>query len=124
MFAERERRPSTTCSSGNGDIGRRFPDDDERWRGAVSIELLRDAVGAVEELGFAVGNVDVAVVTEQPKIRAFADEMRQRLAEALHVAPERVSVKGKTGEGIGEVGRGEALVVHAVALLTRRPGES
>ena len=111
-------------AAGAGDIGRRFPDDDERWRGAVSIELLRDAVGAVEELGFAVGNVDVAVVTEQPKIRAFAEEMRQRLAEALHVAPERVSVKGKTGEGIGEVGRGEALVVHAVALLTRRPGES
>ena len=111
-------------AAGAGDIGRRFPDDDERWRGAVSIELLRDAVGAVEELGFAVGNVDVAVVTEQPKIRAVAEEMRQRLAEALRVAPERVSVKGKTGEGIGEVGRGEALVVHAVAMLTRRPGES
>ena len=63
--------------------------------------------------------MDVVVVTEQPKIRAFAAEMRRRLAEALHVAPERVSIKGKTGEGIGEVGRGEALVVHAIAMLTR-----
>ena len=106
-------------AAGAGDIGQRFPDDDDRWRGAASIELLRDAVGAVRDLGFAVGNVDVVVVTEQPKIRAFAMEMRQRLAEALHVGPERVSVKGKTGEGIGEVGRGEALVVHAVAMLTR-----
>ena len=106
-------------AAGAGDIGQRFPDDDERWRGAVSIELLRDAAGAVRDLGFTVGNVDVVVVTEQPKIRAFAAEMRQRLAEALHVAPERVSIKGKTGEGIGEVGRGEALVVHAIAMLTR-----
>ena len=111
-------------AAGAGDIGQRFPDDDDRWRGAASIELLRDAAGAVRELGFVVGNVDVVVVTEQPKIRAFAAEMRQRLAEALQAAPEQVSVKGKTGEGIGAVGRGEALVVHAVAMLLRRPDEA
>ena len=108
-------------AAGAGDIGQRFPDDEERWRGAASLELLRDAAGAVRELGFAVGNVDVVVVTEQPKIRLLAAGMRNNLADALHVAPERVSVKGKTGEGIGEVGRGEALVVHAVAMLTRAP---
>lgn len=107
-------------AAGAGDIGQRFPDDDERWRGAVSIELLRDAVDAVRDLGFAVGNADVVVVTEQPKIRGHAAEMRQRLAAVLRVAPERVSIKGKTGEGIGAVGRGEALIVHAVATLIRR----
>ena len=102
-----------------GDIGQRFPDDDERWQGASSIELLRNAMEAVRNLGFAVGNVDVVVVTERPKIRAVAEEMRQRLADALLVAPDRVSVKGKTSEGVGEVGRGEALAVHAVAILWR-----
>ena len=106
-----------------GDIGQRYPDDDDRWRGARSIELLRDSVEAVRGMGFAVSNVDVVIVTEQPKIRPFAGEMRQRLADALRVGPERVSVKGKTGEGMGEVGRGEALVVHAVALLVRPAGQ-
>ncbi len=106
-------------AAGAGDIGQLFPDDDDRWKGAASIELLRDAMGAVRKQGFAVGNVDVVVVTERPKIRAVAGAMRQRLAEVLLVAPERISVKGKTAEGVGEVGRGEALVVHAVAMLTR-----
>ena len=104
-------------AAGAGDIGQRFPDNDERWKGAASIELLRDAMGAVRGMGFAVGNVDVVVVTERPKIRAVAQEMRRRLADALLVAPDRVSIKGKTGEGVGEVGRGEALAVHAVAIL-------
>ncbi|MCE2542748.1 MAG: 2-C-methyl-D-erythritol 4-phosphate cytidylyltransferase [Acidobacteria bacterium] len=106
-------------AAGAGDIGQLYPDDEDRWKGAASIELLRDAMGAVRKLGFAVGNVDVVVVTERPKIRAVAGTMRQRLAEVLLVAPERISVKGKTGEGVGEVGRGEALVVHAIAMLTR-----
>lgn len=105
--------------AGAGDIGQRFPDDDERWGGAVSIELLRDAAGHVREQGFAVGNVDVVIVTERPKIRAHAAEMRQRLADVLQIAPERVSIKGKTNEGVGEIGRGEALAVHAVAMLIR-----
>ena len=65
--------------------------------------------------------MDVVVVTEWPAIGPAADEMRRRLAEALAVAPGRVAVKGKTGEGMGEVGRGEALVVHAVASLFRSP---
>ena len=106
-------------AAGAGDIGQRYPDSDARWRGAVSLELLRDSVAAVRERGFAVSNVDVVVVTEQPKIRLHADAMRERLAGALQVAAERVSIKGKTGEGVGEVGRGEALVVHAVAMLVR-----
>lgn len=108
-------------AAGAGDVGRHFPDDDPRWKDASSIDLLRRASAIVRGRGFAVGNVDVVVVTEWPKIGPAADEMRRRLAEALAVAPDRVAVKGKTGEGTGEVGRGEALVVHAVASLFRLP---
>lgn len=108
-------------AAGAGDVGRHFPDDDPRWKDASSIDLLRRASAIVRGRGFAVGNVDVVVVTEWPKIGPAADEMRRRLAEALAVAPDRVAVKGKTGEGTGEVGRGEALVVHAVASLFRSP---
>lgn len=109
-------------AAGAGDIGQRFPDDDDRWRDASSIALLRDVGVIVRDLGFVVGNVDVVVVTEWPRIGAVAGEMRRRLAEALAIAPEQVAVKGKTSEGVGEVGRGEALVVHAVAALTPPAG--
>lgn len=108
-------------AAGAGDIGQRYPDDDVRWKDAASIDLLREVAGVVRDLGFVAGNVDVVVVTEWPRIRPLADAMRQRLAAALAIDPGRVAVKGKTSEGVGEVGRGEALVVHAVAsLLPRR----
>lgn len=110
-------------AAGAGDIGQRYPDDDVRWKDAASIDLLREVAGVVRDLGFIAGNVDVVVVTEWPRIRPLADAMRQRLAAALAVDPGRVAVKGKTSEGVGEVGRGEALVVHAVAsLVPRSPG--
>ena len=100
-----------------GDIGRHFPDDDPQWKDASSIDLLGQVVTLVRGLGFVVHNVDVVVITEWPKIRTVAAEIQRRLAEVLGVSPDDVSVKGKTGEGVGEVGRGEAVVVHAVASL-------
>lgn len=102
-----------------GDIGRHFPDDDPRWKDASSIDLLAQVVTLIQGIGFSVNNVDVVVVAEWPKIRPVAVEMQQRLAQALRVTPHEVSIKGKTGEGVGDVGRGEALVVHAVASLSR-----
>ncbi len=108
-------------AAGAGDIGQRYPDDDARWKDASSIDLLREVAEVVRDLGFAAGNVDVVVVTEWPRIRPLADAMRRRLAAALAVEPGRIAVKGKTSEGVGEVGRGEALVVHAVASLVPRP---
>ncbi len=107
-------------AAGAGDIGQRYPDDDVRWKDAASIDLLQEVAGVVRDLGFIAGNVDVVVVTEWPRIRPLADAMRQRLAAALAVDPGRIAVKGKTSEGVGEVGRGEALVVHAVASLVPR----
>lgn len=103
-----------------GDIGGHFPDDDPQWKDASSLDLLAQAVVHIHRLGFTVQNVDVVVVTEWPKIRPVAAEMQRSLAQALRVASEQVSVKGKTGEGVGEVGRGEVLVVHAVASLQHR----
>lgn len=102
-----------------GDIGTHFPPGDERWRGANSMELLRRSVGMVEEAGYRIGNVDLTVVCEEPRIGPVALRMRRSLAAALHTTPESVSVKGKTNEGMGWEGRQEGLAVHVVALLQR-----
>lgn len=105
-----------------GDIGRHFPDTDMRWKDADSIELLRHAVGLVQRAGFRIVNVDAVVVAERPKLAPHVDAIRDRLAAALDVTREAVSVKGKTNEGMGEAGRGEGLFVHAVATIVPRAG--
>ncbi|HYM25395.1 MAG TPA: 2-C-methyl-D-erythritol 4-phosphate cytidylyltransferase [Vicinamibacterales bacterium] len=102
---------------GLGDIGRHFPDTDPAWKDASSIDLLRRAVVLVREQGYEVGNVDVTVVLEKPKIKDHVDAMRAGLASALSVDASRVSIKGKTNEGVDAVGRGEAIAAHAIALL-------
>ena len=101
-----------------GDIGRHFPDTDPGWKDASSIDLLRRAVELVGKRGFRVVNVDVTVILERPKIAPFLDSIRARLASAVVVDVERVSVKGKTNEGIDAIGRGEAIAAHAIAFLT------
>ena len=100
-----------------GDIGSHFPPDDERWRDADSIEMLREAVRILEERNYQVVNVDVTLVLEQPKVRPHVDAMRARLADALSISPENVSVKGKTNEQMGWIGRGEGIAGMAVALI-------
>jgi 2-C-methyl-D-erythritol 4-phosphate cytidylyltransferase/2-C-methyl-D-erythritol 2,4-cyclodiphosphate synthase len=100
-----------------GDIGRHFPDTDPRWKDANSVDLLRQAAALVHAAGFRVGNVDAVVVVERPKLAPYADQIRGNLAMALDAPIHAVSVKGKTNEGMGEPGRGEGIVVHAVALL-------
>lgn len=102
-----------------GDIGRHFPDSDPRWKGASSVELLREAVRMVRDAGYGVENLDVVIVLERPKIAPHLDGIRAGLAGALGVPVERVSVKGKTNEGMDAVGRGEAIAAHAVALVTQ-----
>lgn len=109
-------------AAGLGDIGRLFPDTDPRWRDADSIGLLRDAMDRVHAAGFAVGNVDVIIVAERPKVGPYTEAMRARLADALGVTIAAVSLKGKTNEGVDAVGRGEAIAVHAVAMLVDRAG--
>jgi 2-C-methyl-D-erythritol 4-phosphate cytidylyltransferase / 2-C-methyl-D-erythritol 2,4-cyclodiphosphate synthase len=104
-------------AAGAGDIGRHFSDTDPRWKGASSIDLLRRALEVVHAQGLDVGNVDATVILERPKLAPYIDEMRANLAAALGVSIDRVSVKGKTNEGLGEIGRGEAIAVHAIALV-------
>jgi 2-C-methyl-D-erythritol 4-phosphate cytidylyltransferase / 2-C-methyl-D-erythritol 2,4-cyclodiphosphate synthase len=105
---------------GLGDIGRHFPDTDARWKDADSLVLLREAARMVREQGYEVGNLDVTVILERPKIKDAVEPMRTRLAEALGIDRDRVSVKGKTNEGVDAIGRGEAVAAHAVALVRSR----
>ena len=104
-----------------GDIGGHFPDSDQRWKDASSIDLLRQAVAMVHKAGFRVVNLDVVVILEKPKIAPHLLQIRTQLARVLETVVERVSVKGKTNEGVDAVGRGEAIAAHAVALLALHP---
>ena len=100
-----------------GDIGRYFPPDDERWRGADSLELLERVAGLIRERGWQVVNVDTVVVAERPKLRPHIDAMQAAIAARLGLEPERVGVKATTNEGLGPTGREEGIACHAVALL-------
>ena len=100
-----------------GDIGQHFPDSDERWRDADSIELLRVVCALLAERDLAPVNLDTTVVCESPKLGPHRDAMRARLAEAAGLDLDAVSVKFTTGEGIGFVGRGEGVAALAVATV-------
>jgi 2-C-methyl-D-erythritol 2,4-cyclodiphosphate synthase len=104
-------------AAGLGDLGEHFPDTDERYRDADSLELLRSVVGTVLAAGLRVVNVDCTVVMERPKLGPRRAEIRARLAQALGVEERRVNVKATTGEGIGFVGRGEGVAALAIAGL-------
>jgi 2-C-methyl-D-erythritol 4-phosphate cytidylyltransferase/2-C-methyl-D-erythritol 2,4-cyclodiphosphate synthase len=100
-----------------GDIGRHFPNTDPQWKDAAGLDLLARAMTVVRRRGYVVGNVDVTVVLERPKVGPSVDEIRGRLAEVLGVAVTDVNVKGKTNEQVDAVGRGDAIAAHAVAML-------
>ncbi len=102
-----------------GDIGQHFPDTDERYRGADSIELLRATVGILRERGCVIEHVDATVVLEQPKLLEHRDAIRARLGEALELSADQVNVKATRGEGMGFVGRLEGAAALAIATVTR-----
>jgi 2-C-methyl-D-erythritol 2,4-cyclodiphosphate synthase len=106
-------------AAGLEDIGHYFPDTDERYRDADSIELLRQARELVGH-SWTVANVDAVVICERPRIRDHRDAMRSNLATALGVEPSRVSVRGTTTERLGFPGRGEGIAAQAVCLLEER----
>jgi 2-C-methyl-D-erythritol 2,4-cyclodiphosphate synthase len=106
-------------AAGLGDIGSLFPSGDERWEGADSLDLLRDAYSRVREAGWELVNADCVLVGESPRIAPHRDEMRRRLAAAMEVEPERVNVRATTTDELGFTGRGEGLAAQAVALLER-----
>jgi 2-C-methyl-D-erythritol 2,4-cyclodiphosphate synthase len=106
-------------AAGMGDIGTHFPDDQERWRDADSLELLRHVVAMLDDDGLAVVHVDATVVAEAPRIGPHRGAMRARLAGVLGVDPDAVNVKATRGEGMGFVGRGEGVAALAVATVDR-----
>jgi 2-C-methyl-D-erythritol 2,4-cyclodiphosphate synthase len=104
-------------AAGEGDIGSHFPPGDPRWRDADSIDLLGRVVALLRRRGLRVINVDVTVVCEAPRIGPHVGRMRSRLGDALGTGAGAVSIKGKTNEGMGWIGAGEGIAVHAVALI-------
>ena len=106
-----------------GAAARRYRSTLSRYRrgvgGTIQRRLLRRAVCLGRAKGFAVANVDVSVIDQRPKLAPYIDAMRARVADALSISIDQVSVKGKTNEGVGAIGRGEAIAAHAVALLRR-----
>ncbi|MEJ7750144.1 MAG: 2-C-methyl-D-erythritol 2,4-cyclodiphosphate synthase [Thermoleophilaceae bacterium] len=106
-------------AAGLGDIGQHYPDTDERWRDADSIELLAEVSRFLTEHGWTVRHIDTTVICEAPKLGAHRDAMRARLADTVGLAPLEVNVKFTTNEGMGFVGRQEGIAALAVATVER-----
>ena len=100
-----------------GDIGKLFPDTDDRYLGADSIALLREVDRRLTETGYRLGNLDVTVIAQRPKLAPYINQMRQNLAAALRTELQNVSVKATTEEHLGFTGSGEGIAAHAVCLL-------
>jgi len=103
-----------------GDIGKHFPDHDERWRGADSRALLRSVMDKVSAAGFGVANADLTVVAERPRLASHLPAMAANLAADLQIAFDQINLKATTSEGLGAIGRGEGIAAHAVVLLLAR----
>ena len=104
-------------AAGLGDIGRMFPNDDPKWKDANSLELLNQAFLKVVEAGFQFVHADVTIIAERPKLAPHVDAMQANIAEAVLAGSTHVSIKAKTNEGMGWIGRGEGIAVFAVATL-------
>ncbi len=102
---------------GEGDIGKHFPDTDDRYKGISSMILLEETYKLMNEKGYKIGNVDAIIMTEQPKMAPHIPTMRYNIAKALHCDVTQINVKATRGEKLGFVGRGEGIVSQAVCLL-------
>lgn len=104
-------------AAGLGDIGRHFPDTDPKYKGADSLELLRQVYRKILEKGYRVGNIDVTMIAQKPKLKDYIPQMQANIAAAVEAAPDRVNVKATTEEKLGFTGTGEGMACHAVCLL-------
>lgn len=102
---------------GVGDIGEHFPDTDPRYRDIASIELLKSAYAQLTSRDMVVSNIDTVIIAQEPKLTPFKKPVRERIAGVLGISAERISIKAKTNEGIGQVGRSEAIAAYAVVLV-------
>jgi 2-C-methyl-D-erythritol 2,4-cyclodiphosphate synthase len=104
-----------------GDIGRHFPDDDDRFKNIDSRLLLKKVYEKVAAKGYVLGNLDVTVIAEKPRLAEFMDSIKSNIANDLSASPEQVNVKATTSEGFDATGREECIAVHAIVLLEREP---
>lgn len=104
-------------AAGLGDIGRHFPDTDPQYKGADSLMLLRQVYRKISEKGYRVGNIDVTMIAQRPKLKDYIPQMQANIAAAVGTAPDRVNVKATTEEKLGFTGTGEGMSCHAVCLL-------
>ena len=107
-------------AAGLGDIGTHFPDTDPQWKGANSLFFLEHAKKLLDAKNFALEHVDAVIITEKPKLGPHFPKMRDALARALGVTPEKIHLKAKTNEGVDAIGRGEAIAAHVVVTLIQR----
>lgn len=105
-----------------GDIGRHFPDTDERYRGISSLILLEKAYNLVKEQGYTLGNADMVLLMQKPKVKDFIPSMEETIAKALSCETDRISVKATTEEGLGFTGREEGIAAKAIVLLEKLSG--
>lgn len=103
-----------------GDMGRHFPDTSANWRNASSLTFIRRVRKLLDQAGFAIVNIDSTVGLERPKLAPYIPRIQKKLAAALGIRPEQLSIKAKSGEGMGAVGRGEAIRADAVVLVVHR----
>ena len=108
---------------GLGDIGRHFPDTDERWRGASSIEMLSRVVGMIHSYGFEISWIDTTIIAERPRLGPFIEKMKENISRA-GIPAGLINIKAKSSEGMGPIGRGEGIAAHAVCLLRPTSGGS
>lgn len=104
-------------AAGLGDIGQHYPDTDPKYKGASSIEFLKQITAEIRSAGYEIVNIDAVVIAETPRLADHKDEIRSRIAEASGIEAACVNVKGKTAEGLGQIGSGDAICAQAVALL-------
>jgi len=100
-----------------GDIGEHFPDNDERYYGIASAELLKATVPLIKKRGFNIGNIDAVVIAQEPILSPFKKQIERKIAEVIGITEKSVNVKAKTNEGLGELGRKEAIAAYAVVII-------
>lgn len=105
---------------GEADLGEHFPDTDPKYHNISSLELLKLVAGLVNRRNFKISNIDTVVIAEEPPLLPFKKQMREKLAGALNIEEDSINIKAKTNEGLGEIGRNEAIASYAAAILSRR----
>lgn len=106
-------------AAGEGDIGQHFPDTDHRYQGISSRELLKTVVGLIKDKGFRINNIDTIIIAQEPKFMPFKKQLQQSLSQLLELKENCLNIKAKTNEGLGEIGKNEAIACWAVAIISK-----